>query len=431
MSEWTEWPLDPEPTPVRRGPGRVIAGVVAVVAVVAAGVFAATALSGNGNSPEDPVRAMFEAAQQGDVLGVLEQLEPGERHAVRDSLVDLTEELNRLGVLDGASLSHITGIDLKISDLAFESTKVSEDIADVKITGGRSTYRIDATKLPLGDFVRSLAGDTLDELSTSGSDSLKSDSADDVVTTVKRDGRWYVSLGYSIAESARRDAKTSFADLGTGVPARGADSPDGAVRSFLTAMSGLDLRRIIELLPPDEMGALHDYAGLFIADAEKDLPEVRDAFTISFPTLELSADTSGDQSLVKITKVAVDADLGGMAFSYKDGCADFTPPDGEPQHVCTGADPTEFLRTMGIGANLQPPKLSFADKHANIGIIATRVDGKWYVSPTRTMLGALVAQLELVQRSDLDALRTYVSDLMESFGAAFTTSVESTTAGDY
>jgi hypothetical protein len=44
----------------------------------------------------------------------------------------------------------------------------------------------------------------------------------------------------------------------------------------------------------------------------------------------------------------------------------------------------------------------------------TRVDGKWYVSPVRTVLDSLVAELHLFQRSDLEKLGDYVSDVFES-----------------
>ena len=400
----------------RRSRGRVVALAVATVAVVVAGAFAAVSLTGNDdNAPTDPVRAMFDAAQRGDAIGVLEQLDPGERDALRGPLTDLTEQLNRLGVLKDASLSHISGVDLKITDLQLEATTVRDGLAEVHLTGGKSAYTIDPDKLPLGKFIRDLAGDSLSRGKTSGSSDLKSSTSGDGVAVVKRGGHWYVSLGYSAAEGARKDQKVSIADLGDGVPAAGAATPEDAVRDLVGAIAKLDVHRMIELMPPDELPSLHEYAGLFIDDAKHATDDVKDSYSVTISTLDLDADTSGDQSLVTIKKIELSGTFGDFTLSFKNGCADFTVPGGSPQHVCQGANPTDVLKSLGMASDLAPPQFSFTGKHPKVGIVATKVDGKWYVSPTRTVLDDLVASLKLVQPSDLDKGRDWFQQLTQSF----------------
>jgi len=412
-----ELPSEPAAAPPpRRSRGRMVALGVAAAAVVVAGVFAAVSLGSNDdNSPTDPVRAMLDAAQRGDAIGVLEQLDPGERDALRGPLTELTTQLNRLGVLQDASLSHISGVDLKITDLGLQATTMRNGLATVHITGGKSAYTIDPSKLPLGKFIRDLAGDALAQGKTSGTSDLKSDDGSPDVAVVQRSGHWYVSIGYSVAEAARKEQHVSISDLGDGVAAAGAASPEDAVRDLIGAITKLDVRRMIELMPPDELPSLHEYAGLFIDDAEKATASMKDSYSITIPTLELGADTSGDQSLVTIKKMALTGTFGDFTLSFKDGCADFTVPGGAPQHVCQGANPTDILKSFGVSSDLQAPKFSFAGKHAKVGIVATKVDGKWYVSPTRTVLDDVVASLKLVQPSDLDLGRDWFQHLMQTF----------------
>lgn len=433
MSDFrAELPPELDVAPVKRSPSQRIAIAIGAAVVVLAATFAAVSLAGGDeNGPTDPVRAMLVAAEHNDVLGILEQLDPGERDAVRGPLQELAGELNRLGVLDHASLSNLTGYELKVSDLALDATEVRDGLQTVKVSAGKTAYTIDPSKLPLGRFVRDLAGDGLNEKS-SGTGDLKQGEGDPPIAVVKRGNRWYVSVGYSAAESARRDAKKSIADLGSGVPAVGADSPEQAVRDLITAATKLDVRRLVELLPPDELGAVHDYANLFIAAAENGAAGARDSFSITMPTLDLAADTTGDQSMVTITALELSGSSGGTTFSFKDGCLDVS--GDSPQHLCPGQNIVQGLQALPLSlfGDVQPPQFSFAGKHAKVGIVATRVDGKWYVSPTRTLLTDVVAAMKLVEPSDLDKARDWFKQIQASirdFGQSSSSCVQVTPAG--
>ena len=68
----------------------------------------------------------------------------------------------------------------------------------------------------------------------------------------------------------------------------------------------------------------------------------------------------------------------------------------------------------------------------NVGIVATRVDGKWFISPTRSLLDNLVAYLSLVQPSDLEKGIDWVEALRTSFSSAFEDSFSiGTTSEDF
>ena len=422
----TEVALGTEPAPKPRG--RTAALMVGIVAVLGTAVFAGLSLADDGNAPEDPVRAMLEAVEQGDVLGALEQLHPGERDALRQPMTDLVDELNRLDVLRGADLGDLSGIEVTIDDLELASERLGPDVAAVTVVGGRGSYRFAPAELPLGGFLRDLIGDGLDESASAGEDVLATDDEDDVIATVKSGGRWYVSIGYSVAEAARRDAGVPFDQLGDGVTPRGADSPEDAVRELVAAAQEVDVRRMVELLPPGELSALHDYAALFLDDAVAAADDARGTFDLDVSELELDSDTSGDRARVFIRDVAFSARVGGGSITYEDGCTTTAMPGAEVFELCAGDDPEEVLGGMWSGGgmfgdlfgDIEPPELSFADEQPPYGIATVRVDGTWYVSPTRTILDNLVETVRLFEPADLVELRRFVEDVIGSFTTAFT-----------
>jgi hypothetical protein len=406
--------LPPEISTVPDAPGtkRRMAIGLAVVVVLIAGTFALVNLAGaDENSPTDPVREMIEAAEARDIIGILEQIDPGERDAVRGPLEDMVDELNRLDVFEDASLEEFTGYELEVEDLELEATEVRDGLQAVRITSGTSTQRFNADDLPLGGFVRDLTDD-LDNPSEGTSELAEEDDDEAPIVVVERGGRWYVSFGYSIAEGARRADGRSIEELGDGVEPDGADSAEDAVREFMLAAADLDPRRLIELLPPDELGAVQDYAGMFIEEAEGLGAFARRAVKLDISTLELDADTDGDHALVKVEELEFTAKGDGFAVSFRDGCFSYEVPGMEPDEVCKGDEPTEALPF----GDLELPDFSFVEKRLDVGFVATRVDGKWFVSPVRTVLENFVAALRLVEPGDLDKGVDWFEELQGTFG---------------
>ena len=199
-------------------------------------------------------------------------LAPGERDIMLDSMVPMATELSRLEILDkNLDLNKVEGYSAKVSNFKATSKTIRADLAEVRVTGGNIRGSIDPKKLPIGAFLRDILGEELDNAEVSSTDEpLRVGDQDDPLIMQKIGKRWYLSLNYTVAEAARRGSGDSFAvpPIGGGVPAKGAESPEGAVSEMMTAAGHFDVRRMIELLPPDEFAALHDYAGQFIGDAE-------------------------------------------------------------------------------------------------------------------------------------------------------------------
>lgn len=401
-------PLDTEPAPQRRG--TIAVAILTVAALVAGALFAITTLADDGNDPEDAVKAMLAAAAEEDVLGVLEQLDPSERDAIRPGLSALVDELERLGVLGDADLGGVSGVDLAFDDVRTATRVVNDHVARVRLTGGRAAYRFRADKLPLGAFLRELLGDDLGDTSSAGDDERLEDGGeeDNGVTTVKRGGRWYVSIAYSVAEAGRQLSGRPIGEI-RGIAAKGASSPEQAIRDLLTAAAGLDVQRLLELLPPDEMAAVHEYAGLFLDAAEGGAAEARRQVKADVTDVKLRTAREGDEALVSVVSAnAIATSDGAPVFELKDGCVTIKSPPGEPPRGCAGDDPRSLLDQLGVpfGTNVLPPALD-VDK-PELGFVTVKVGGSWYVSPTRTVLRNLVALLRVLDGDDLEHVRDFV-----------------------
>ena len=270
----TAHPLTPAP-PVspRRSKGKLIGALAGVVVLIGAGTFAVAQINSNDNSggaasPKEVGEKLVTALDNEDILGAIDLLLPGERETFRQPMIDLVDELRRLEVLDdSADLGKIGGVDIVIdsSEVTVDATNV-DDIANVSITASASVT-VDGEKVPIGDLIidRALGGERPDL------DSQQDDEALDLAfTSVREDGRWYLSLFYSAADAARGDRDIPE----TGVEPAGADTPEGALDSMLTAIGDLDLERMIALLNPNEAQALQRYAPLFLDDAQGALDDV-------------------------------------------------------------------------------------------------------------------------------------------------------------
>ncbi|MCU1346894.1 MAG: hypothetical protein JWL70_3160 [Acidimicrobiia bacterium] len=395
--------------------------VTAVVAVAALGAaaFAVTNVGGSASgssSPDAAVQKLLDAASHEDILGALDTLPPGERDSFKQPLIDLVKELKRIGILSAdAKLDAVKGAEINFSDVKTQSTNVGDgkNVVSVALTGGKATLGFDPAKIPLGDFLvqkilkgkRPTGNSGTTTHTITGDENIK-------IATVKVDGDWYVSLWYTVAEAARTGAGLPVPDFGHPIANGGADSPEGAVQALAKAASQLDVRRIIELTPPDEARVLHDYGPLFLGKAEaaiKDLKSKND-FTIDEPKLTLTSSGSGDRRTVAVKAATVSGTLKGDPFSAStDGkCFTLKAPNQPENKSCCG-DPKNQLNSLGLGS------LNFLnDLHIDSGVAVVQVDGKWYVSPTHTLTDVLVNVLKALDQDKINKLIDGFSTLTQS-----------------
>ncbi|MCA1842145.1 MAG: hypothetical protein LC792_02955 [Actinobacteria bacterium] len=416
-------PREPRPLPVPEAatpgrPGRtqqpgVVLLAVGIVGLLAGGVFAALSVAGSQNTPDDAVHRLLDAAHNRDLLGALETLSPGERDAIRGPLGRLTSELKRLDILSkDADLGRVGGVELSFEGVKLADERLSDDITAVTVQGGTVKSRVDPAKLPLGQFVRSLAGSSLSGAApVSNQESLAgSGSSKTPLVTVRKDGHWYVSLGYTAAESARRSAGRPVPAFGKGLAPAGASSAEAAVRAALDAATRVDVEKLIQLMPPGELGALQDYSSLFLDDVRTFADQARRQFKAQIDDLKLASRPSGDGTLVTISHIAFHGSStdGSFAVAFDGSCATVTTRGGDQRFCQQDIDRLrdQMRQTPGAGA-----LADLSRRHPVLGFVAVEEGGRWYLSPTRTLLDDITNVARVLQPKDLDDLKTFFSGL--------------------
>jgi hypothetical protein len=464
-------PPVPSAAPVaakKRNVAKLVGIGVGVLGLLGGGAFAVKQITGGekSNSPEQAIESFYGSLERGDAIGMAKVLVPGERDIMLDSLVPMMTELSRLDILDkNLDLNRVPGYEAKASNFKATSTKLRDDLAEVRVTGGSLKTSVDPSKLPIGSFVRDLLGDQLAKAKVQSSiDPLNVGGGNSPLVAQKVGNRWYLSLNYSAAESSRRSSASAFAVpvKGGGVPAKGADSPEAAVSDLLKAAADLDVRRVIELLPPDELPALHDYAGHFIADAEKALVQPRQLSDVKVQPQLHSTKVTDDRALVSIVDLpftaAVSADDGTKvhaAYANKTLTGDMTTADGETikadyrNNCVTLVVDSETKKGCGqkgmaklfsdlSGQEINTDTLTDSGidygqscvkngRPARLGLVTVKQGGKWFVSPTRTMLDSMTAMMKSFDRKDLDCIKNQIQKTVSSFQGTFLPSASDST----
>lgn len=412
--------VEAAPNPPGRSKGKVIGAAVGAVAIVAAGAFAITRLtgdsaSGGASSPEAAGEAFLAAIDNEDVLGMIDVLLPGERETLRGPATDLAEELTRLEVLsDDASLSDIGGVDFVVESQSVETRPTNvDDIVNVDITAAISGS-IDGESLPIGDWIRENLDEDLSSLDTESpeptSDTLP-------VTAVRKDGRWYLSLFYTAAEGAR--AETGEDIPAEGITPTGGDSPEAAMDAFLDGVEALDLSAVIASLNPNEFEALQRYAPLFIDEAQSSLDDVDLTMSISDRDYEVTG--SGDTRSVTVGAITFDVSAEGESVSMelRDGCWIVSSSSGQDDmDSCAVADGMPQLDEVlddpqAVEDLLESFQATF-DDYVNPGFIAKEVDGTWYFSPMATGSEQVLAVVRALSREEIEQLQQQITDVVGS-----------------
>jgi hypothetical protein len=405
----------PAAPPPKKRTGLLIGAVVLVVLLVAGAATAFFAFRGTqagAPTPKEAALTLVNALGSNDVVGLVGGLTPAEADVINDYLNDGLGELKRLQVVKPDTRpEQITGIQLKTENLVFDDAaeeKVNEHLSITKLVDGTVTVSSDWSQIPLTDkFVekafpdgkpstpaKTETYDISEEIAKNGGQPIR-------IATVKVDGEWYPSLFYTIADYALIDAEKKWP--AQGIAANGADSPEAAVRAALDAAMKTDVKRLVELTPPDEMGALHDVGPLLVEAAKDEEPT-----NASVTELKTAVDDVSGGKRVRITKLAVESD--GETFTMEiDGDCIKVTQGGENQEMC-GNDLAEMVaRAADVGGtNLTDEQLKAIERAAvgylHSGVVTTKVDGKWYVSPARTVGDLSMGFLRKLQPGDLETL---------------------------
>ncbi len=397
----------PVPPPLDAGSSKLpwIVAVVAAVVLLGGGAFFAASVFGavgGADSPEEAMDAMIAALENEDFVTAAELMEPAERRTIAEPiLTNVLPELVRLGVLDESTeASNVEDLDIDVSDVEYRVEELVgvRDIAHVYVTGGSVDVDGDIEQLGEG--------------------------ADTPLVLVERDGRWYYSALFTIAEAARLEAGEPM-PVATEAPAPiPSDSPEAAVEGMMNAVSDLNLRSMIGHMDPDEMAALYRYSPIFLDEAQAELDEVllealTEGVSWDITDFEFDVDQSGDDAIVSVRGFTVtiesrDFDMSldyrrdslGAEFLIEGGAVsvDATTTqfdvdatvDGEQIQVMITADP-EALRIFGNASagsdtidgeltldpegNCSSYSIVGTDGTNESGCLETEADGEYLVGP--------------------------------------------------
>jgi hypothetical protein len=381
-------PFAPQPPqPQKKGRGKLIASIAAVVVLAGGGVGTYVALSDSSSSgaasPTAAVQSVFDDLQKSDLLGVLDDLVPAERDALASPLNDQINDLKRLHVFNsGADLHHVPGFTFAADNLTFGSTKkITGKVSVVQLTGGTISVSYDASKLPISQDFLSAVGGSIPQGSSGTQRVNIADAPTPPELAVQQvDGRWYPSLFYTIGYQAAGQRAPRAGDY---IPAAGADSPGDAAGDMVRALLKGDVRSAVELLSPDEMAVAHDYGGSVRNSPTGDTGVTISSIKTTTTSLSGGAERVGLKSLVMTTK-----DGQTMSMAINGDCVSATS-GGQSQKFCAG-DISKLLTAFGGDA---APKLTGAQEQAfedlfrgllKVGVVTSETDGKWYVNPVRT-----------------------------------------------
>jgi hypothetical protein len=405
----------PAPPPKRKRTGLLVGVIVAVVVLAAGGVgtwlaLNRTAAAGSTGSATPQAAAVKLAADVGnsDVIGIVNDLPPSEAALVRDSITSSTDQLKRLQVVKPDVNSQAPGgVTIATKGITFDPAgpqRINDHLAIAMLTGGTITVNADLAKFGYTDkFLKSVFpnGTPASETQTLNiADAVRQLGHPIRIATVEVNGKWYPSLFYSIADAALQSSNQQWPTRS--IPANGAASADDAVRQFVQALMDENVTQAIGLTSPDEMAALHDAGQAIVDSAGNTHPSGVKIDSISFAdrtvpggvdavVSSMTLDSNGDR--IQITQ-------GGGCYSIQ--------AQGRTQRLCA-SDLTQQMH--GGVTGFLPPAFTkvlqdFATGMMNsgIGIVASQVDGQWYVSPGRTITQLTTDVFSSISADDFAAL---------------------------
>ncbi|AZI58048.1 hypothetical protein EH165_07725 [Nakamurella antarctica] len=395
--------------------------VIALIAGVGVWFFAFRETKPAGQaSPQAAAAALFADVSNGDLVGLADTFDPVESSLVTDFAGDVTKHLQRIGLLtDEATINNSTGVGISIKGVTYDESAAENPLPNlsiVKVTGGTVTIDPPAgnnSAAQTDKFRALLAALEKANLSSDFQPAVQTEpTVIDIakvireenngkplrISTVQRDGEWYPSLFYTLADYAAQQAGKTLTPADS-IPAVGAASPGAAMDTLIKASLADDPESVIKILDPREMGVVHDYGRMLVDGIGRtDVPQAQ--VTASWTLDEVTGGTKVSLGTLEITfdgttaKIVRDVAAGSVTVSA----------NGEAQTF----DSTAVASLLGskdlseIHPNLPAMVARMIKAALGLGVIATKVDGSWYIAPARTFLGTVPQLMSGMEESDID-----------------------------
>jgi hypothetical protein len=394
------------------------ARVLLLVLLLGIGALIVTGRQGQSGAatPTEVAEKLVKAIEDSDVLGVIDLMHPGERELLQDAFLDGAKELDRLGVIKKSSESQSTKLsEFRIENLEIRERCVSDDICNISLTGYISGD-VDG-QTPLGEVFRNSSTfedletveDLIEEVTGSRDSSIREDFEDITFTTIKFEGRWYASIGFTVAELIRDDSSTLETD--SGLLPFGKESPEEAVDAFFRSIEIFDVRGVVEQLDPREFSPVQRYAELFVKSLNRNIQD------------EIS-DTDFDWDITKLTtevvkKSSSTAQVRIKDFSIRIEERDYYEGRTEIEIDVTHSGDDIRLLVSANGESEQYRLKDFINDEISKSIVESdyekfletfmsvtthKREGKWFVSPVSSVLNTVLGILGYLEQDDVRRL---------------------------
>jgi len=202
------------------------------------------------------------------------------------------------------------------------------------------------------------------------------------LVTVQKDGKWYISPGYTVAENVRNaEAFANSPDFGRAFElvesqTGGAASPEAAVQEFMTSIETFDSDTMLRLVDPLATPYLHDYEPLIEDDGEfrRDVIDLG----LEIDEVELGVSEWQGNTLVTFEQVSARSPDWSLFFDARTWCVTIEERDDIEETCIKEEMQAEFEREdLDIDINELIPE--------EVGVVVIERNGRWYLSPLGTM----------------------------------------------
>ena len=392
------WPPGmPPPVPRRSRRWWWIGGATAlVVALVIGGIFWIKGRNdGGADSPRAAVLQFLAAAENNDAFAAAKLLDPAERSGVTRVLDNAHDTAEKSSYQHGGGRNGLLqGVHIAADNVQTTVDDIRSDLARVTFTGGQITLGFDPAQANAG--LRDLFRDkdstertwTARDLTSRSSSGERLQAA---VMTVKRSGRWYISVLYSYLDGAARAEDRPPVDPGP-IDTESYSSPEAAAQGFLdgvvATVTSARIMPVAKTLSPEAGALLATYRPLLEHGMEPHTIEV-------LGTPKFSAKTSGSTATVTIEDMTLQD----------------TDDDGHTSKVRFHGDCITTERRTECGTAAGNPNDSLLLAPRTSGFTATRGGTGWHIDPVATYLDAMANAVRDASKEEVALL------LAETFGA--------------
>ncbi len=375
---------------------RLFGGLAAAATMLLGGSVAYNVANNDGpGRPEAAVEQLLDAMADEDALGILDSIDPDERTVLAPEVASMVAELERVEVLGGVDTGDVSGFDFAHEDVELIARQLTADLWAVRMVDGRFSSSTDPRALPLGASAQTGQEDgfatDLDEWIASWPELFAEEDFEILVTD--GDEGWRVNVLHTFLEAVRKAEGWPTPDYSTVIDPTGAESPEAAVRQWMTAQGAWDVSAIINLVDPVEVPAVHLY--------ESQLAEVFNSIVDDFPSTNLYTfddprlDEDGGRltaviETFSIERVPTESAFGNQpSFNFDGNCRrnDVGLAVAASSDSCVDGDD----RAMASVAAATPIEIRLVER-----------DGRWFVSPMGTVIDHAFDALRVREAQDMN-----------------------------